>query len=247
MTTVDEAGRALRALAAAAAPTARARPDLARVVLDRADRGRRTRRWRPTALTAAAVVVVAAAVAAAMMTGRGPYFTVIEPSSAMEPSIGVGESVVFDRTLTPGRGDVVHVRLEREGRRYDSMLRVLGVGGDRVGCPDTGSGGCVAVVVNGVAVPEPFLPAGTTAPFPTGTVPPGTLFLLGDHRAVAVDSRMFGPVPVGQVSGVAVEVVGVDGTTRAVPGAPAHDRPGDGDNVDPAGPLPPAPAVPGGN
>jgi signal peptidase I len=148
--------------------------------------------------------------------------------------------VVFDRTLAPARGDVVFVRLEADGRSYESMLRVVGVGGDRVGCPEREPGRCDAIVVNGTAVPEPFLPAGATAPFGAVTVPAGALFLLGDHRSVAIDSRMFGPVAAARVNGVAVEIVGRDGVTRAVPGAPPHRRPGDADNVDPAGPVPPA-------
>jgi signal peptidase I len=238
---LDETATRLRALAAAAAPTAVARPDLARLVLDRAGRARWARRW----LMAASCLGIAA-VAAGMLAGRSPYFTVIEPSTAMQPTVGVGEGVVFDRSLVPERGDVVLVRLEAEGHPYDSMLRVVGLGGDRVGCPEVKPGRCDAVVVNGSAVPEPFLPAGATAPFPMSTVPAGTLFLLGDNRAVAVDSRLFGPVPATRVAGVGLEVVGLDGATRAIAGAPVHRRPGDGDNVDPPGRVPPGREAPGG-
>jgi signal peptidase I len=239
---LDETATRLRALARAAAPTAVARSDLARLVLDRAVRVRWRKRW----LVAAGGLAVAAAVAAGMLAGRSPYLTVIEPSTAMQPSILVGEGVVFDRSLVPARGDVVLVRLEAEGHPYDSMLRVVGLGGDRVGCPEVEPGRCDAVVVNGSAVPEPFLPAGATAPFPMSTVPAGALFLLGDNRAVAVDSRVFGPVPATRVAGVGIEVVGLDGATRAIAGAPAHRRPGDGDNVDPPGRVPPAREAPGG-
>jgi signal peptidase I len=239
---LDETATRLRALAAAAAPTAAARPDLARVVLDRAARARPVPRW----LVTAGAVAVAAAVTAGMLAGRSPYFTVIEPSSAMQPSIMVGEGVVFDRSLVPARGDVVLVRLEADGRPYDSILRVVGLAGDRVGCPEVEPGRCVAVVVNGSAVPEPFLPAGATAPFPMSTVPAAALFLLGDNRAAAVDSRLFGPVPATRVAGVGIEVVGLDGTTRAIAGAPERRRPADGDNVDPPGGVPPAREAPGG-
>jgi signal peptidase I len=65
------------------------------------------------------------------------------------------------------------------------------------------------VYVNGVALVEPYLSDdgpghGATEPL-DGTsdweVPPGEVFVMGDHRARSVDSRSFGPVPVDQVIG----------------------------------------------
>jgi signal peptidase I len=32
-------------------------------------------------------------------------------------------------------------------------------------------------------------------------VPPGTVWLAGDHRDHSADSRVFGPVPVGRIKG----------------------------------------------
>ncbi len=44
----------------------------------------------------------------------------------------------------------------------------------------------------------PFLPCGDVPP---STVPPGTVWLAGDHRDHSADSRVFGPVPVGRIKG----------------------------------------------
>ena len=44
----------------------------------------------------------------------------------------------------------------------------------------------------------PYLPCGDVPP---STVPPGMVWLAGDHRDHSADSRVFGPVPVGRVKG----------------------------------------------
>ena len=57
----------------------------------------------------------------------------------------------------------------------------------------------------------PYLPCGDVPPV---TVPPGTVWLAGDHRDHSADSRVFGPVPVGRIKGrawVALVSWGPDG------------------------------------
>ncbi|MBV1851811.1 signal peptidase I [Catellatospora tritici] len=240
---IDDPAGQLRALATAAATSVHAAPDLAGQVLLRARRGRRSRRWRNALLGAGAGVAALSTLAAATLLGQSDFFTVTEPSSAMTPTVGIGERVVFDRSLTPSRGDVVLAHLTRDGDEYDAIFRVMGMPGDTVACPATAPGTCDAVMVNGAAVPEPYLNQ-VTAPFAEVTVPAGQVFLLGDNRPGANDSRYGGPVPLDAVDAVAVRIKGEDGTVRPVPGAPAHDGPGEQDNVDPAGPVPPARAVP---
>jgi len=230
----------LQGLAAAAAPATRARPDLASTVLRR---GRSTHRRR-LALLAAGGVLSAGAVAAAALPGNGAYFRHYQPSAAMEPTVLAGEQLVVGRELQPQRSDVVVFHLTYGGADTDAVQRVVGLPGDRVACPDTGAGRCAALVVNGSPVPEPHLPA-VGAPFAELTVPPGSVFLLGDSRDSALDSRIAGPVPQDAVEGVAVRVVDVDGRQRVVPGAPSRPGPGGSDVVDPQGPVPPAPAAPG--
>jgi signal peptidase I len=177
--------------------------------------------------------------AAATLVGRGDYVTVTQPSTAMESTVHLGERVVFSKKLSPAHRDVVIVHLVRDDHAYDAMLRVVALPGDTIGCPTGPTGRCEAVVVNGTPVPEPYLGATVTDPFPISMVPDHTIFLLGDNRAVANDSRVIGPVRLADTTGVAVQIEDRDGQVRAVPGAPAHPGPGDRDNVDPAGPVPP--------
>lgn len=240
---LDETADELRALAAAVPPV-RAHPDLAREVLDRARRQRRSRRLRRLALGVGGGMVVVSTLAAATLLGRSDHFTVTQPSTVMESTVRVEERVVFDRTLRPERGDVVLARLSLGGDEFESMLRAVALPGDTVGCPADPTGRCPGIVVNGVPVREDYLGGTVTEPFPTSTVPAGRIFLLGDNRPVANDSRVVGPVALADVSGVAVRIRDGAGRSRSVPGAPPHDGPGDDDPVDPAGPVPPARATP---
>lgn len=230
----------LRRLATAAAPTVHARPDLARVVLDRARRQRRAQRLRKAAAGVGGGLVVLTTLSAATLLGQSDYVTVTQPSAAMESTVHMGERVVFNKKLSPARGDIVIVHLARDGHAYDTILRVVALPGDTIGCPAGPTGRCEAVVVNGTPVPEPYLGATVTDPFPTNMVPDHMVFLLGDNRADANDSRFIGPVKLADMTGVAVRIENRNGKARAIPGAPAHPGPGDQDNVDPAGPVPPA-------
>ncbi len=57
----------------------------------------------------------------------------------------------------------------------------------------------------------PFVPCGDV---PEQVVPPGSVWLAGDHRDHSADSRVFGPVPVGRIkgrAGVALVSWGPDG------------------------------------
>ncbi|MYW14527.1 signal peptidase I [Streptomyces sp. SID486] len=139
------------------------------------------------------------------------------PSGSMEQGLRIGDRVLVNKLAyrfgaQPRRGDVIVF----DGTGYfgdaDYIKRVVGVGGDHVVCCDRKR----RIEVNGRAVDETaFLHPGDSAssvPFDV-VVPPGRLFVLGDHRSESSDSRDHlgspggGMVPVGDVVGRADWIV----------------------------------------
>jgi signal peptidase I len=118
---------------------------------------------------------------------------------SMQPTLRPGAVVVIDkvgyRFHDPRRGDVVVTSDPRNG--VSIVKRVVAVGGDSVAL-ENGS-----LVVNGVTVAETYIDNADMAGFYFGpdVVPEGDVFVLGDHRAVSVDSRTFGPIAVDSIEG----------------------------------------------
>ncbi|MFF8728346.1 signal peptidase I [Streptomyces sp. NPDC015171] len=143
--------------------------------------------------------------------GHDAYGTGTLPSRSMEPTHKRGERIFWERVdgSEVRRGDVVMFSLpERYGSGGVFMQRVIGVGGDRVACC-TAVGTEERVTVNGEPLKEPYVLGsdadGVHRPYDV-KVPRGRLFLLGDHRSDAMDSRFFaadqgGTVPVDAVRG----------------------------------------------
>ena len=148
--------------------------------------------WLSIGLCVAALIGGAAA---ALTTARG--FTV--PSKSMANTIIPGDRIVVDRAAPIHRGDVI---VEQQGPNapLDYLRRVIGLPGDHVACCDPRG----RITVNGKALDENYIYPGDP-PSPTRfniTVPTGKLWLLGDHRSIAFDSRTTGPLavqPVGRV------------------------------------------------
>jgi signal peptidase I len=114
------------------------------------------------------------------------------------------EHLLIDK-LTPriddySRGDIVVFNAPADWDDGTPFIkRVIGEPGDVVAIQDG------AVFVNGAKLDEPYV----HYPIEAGewdeiTVPAGELIVMGDHRDASVDSREFGPVPVGNVIGRAV-------------------------------------------
>jgi signal peptidase I len=235
--TPDEMGAALRALVESAAPAVRCPDDMAESVLVRARRARRVRVVRVAAVTGA-LVLLAGGLAASTLVGHSRYYSAGEPSESMTPTLPVLSLVTFDKELTPQRNDVVQLSMTNDGVTFPVIIRVIGVAGDTVACPSDAQGVCVAVLVNGTPIADPYLAALRTKPFASATVPNGTVFVLGDNRENSVDSRIVGPVALQNIKGVAVQVTSNGLTKRPIPGAPTHPSPTQ--QIDPPGPLPSA-------
>ncbi|MEI6372493.1 MAG: signal peptidase I [Actinomycetes bacterium] len=233
--TPDDAAALLRDLAATAAPATKCPQDMASRVLAR----RRRTRVRRRLVVAGALTLVAGSLAAGTWVGHSRYFGYYEPSATMAPTINAGDTAVLDKTLTPQRDDLVLVTVTADGAPFDALKRVIGLPGDTVACPATPEGSCDGVEVNGIRIDDAYLAALTTKPFPATKVPADRLFLLGDNRAESSDSRNWQPLPPTPIKGVVVEIRRPGQAPEAVPGAPAHERPGN-NLIDPLGPVPPA-------
>jgi signal peptidase I len=97
------------------------------------------------------------------------------------------------------RGDVVVFRYPGDPSK-NYIKRIVGVPGDRI---EIVRG---AVLVNGSRLVEPYVPAQfrDDRSMSEVTVPAGNYFVLGDHRNHSSDSRDFGMVERGAISGKAV-------------------------------------------
>lgn len=161
-------------------------------------------------------------------TGRLQAFNI--PSGSMLPTLQIGDRLMAVMAparaeALPARGDLLlYSRLdvsEPELRQPIFIHRLIALPGERIrmrgGIPH----------INGTALPreaigspgdrhfEETLPGGRritimetdpNGPYddtPEVTVPPGYVFLLGDNRDNAVDSRIHGPMPIAYLHGVA--------------------------------------------
>lgn len=146
---------------------------------------------------------------------------------SMAPTLRHGERVlvpkyeVWLRRLGIGayqRGDIVYFRppegVTSTGPRIPVLgltlrpyyiKRIVGLPGERLRI-DRG-----VVYVDGEALDEPYLTGGWrgSSSIPEILVPPGHVFVLGDHRGPlgSVDSRRFGPIPIQQIAGRASAVI----------------------------------------
>ncbi|MFF9285536.1 signal peptidase I [Streptomyces griseosporeus] len=146
---------------------------------------------------------------------RYQYGGSVVSSESMKPTYGPGDRVVYERVdgSEVRRGDVVvFTAPDRYG--FDDLVveRVIAVGGDRVTCC-TRTGADARVTVNGEPLQEPYVKGGDAfGGFVEYAVrvPEGRVFLLGDYRANARDSRAFlsdhgGTLPVSAVRGRVID------------------------------------------
>lgn len=136
-------------------------------------------------------VLIGVVFGVAVMEGEGMY-----------PRIRDGDLMVFYRLQQDyAIGDVV--TFVRDGVRHTG--RIVAQAGDTVDLSDEGE-----LLVNGsVQDEEIFYPteaAGETIELPC-VVPEGSVFLLGDFRTNAVDSRSYGPVGMSELDGKVLTIL----------------------------------------
>jgi signal peptidase I len=128
------------------------------------------------------------------------------PSGAMENTLLINDRYLVDKVsfrLTGiEAGDIVvftappSIDPDNPGRLFTK--RVIGLPGDTVECRDG------RVLRNGAILDEPYVAADAGKPGTECdplTVPAGQLYVLGDHRAVSLDSRHWGPIAEDTVQG----------------------------------------------
>jgi signal peptidase I len=129
------------------------------------------------------MVLVSAGVGVALVVAlwwiRARFVLVTVEGPSMEPEYRDGDRLLVRRTRSGIRVGAVVVGERAAGQHGWIVKRVAAVAGDAV-------------------------PAEVRAAVPAGTVPPGTVVLLGTNPAHSNDSRAFGWYPVDQLVGVAV-------------------------------------------
>jgi len=132
--------------------------------------------------TIASSIIVVAAIAVLIATLWFPVMSV--NGTSMEPIMNDGDIIVAVKDIRLiDRGDIIAFYYN------DKVLlkRVIGLPGDTVNMDDQGN-----VFVNGKLVKEPYISKKSLGicdvQFPV-TVDENSVFVLGDHRSVSVDSR----------------------------------------------------------
>jgi len=135
------------------------------------------------------------------------------PSRSMMPTLLVGDFLFVDKTARGRqglhRGDIVVFPFPQDPTK-NFVDRVVATGGETIEIRDK------RVLVNGVALEEPYAthadpmvkpggyePRDNYGPF---TVPPGELFVMGDNRDNANDSRYWGTLSERAVRGKALVI-----------------------------------------
>ncbi|MBA3744437.1 signal peptidase I [Sporichthya sp.] len=169
---------------------------------------------------------------------RGLMFQAFSiPSVSMEPTLLVGDRVLVNKmsydvgslqrgqvVVFDGAGSFVPERTDSPGLfsrtlgaiglnngEDDYVKRVIGLPGDRVACCDAQG----RLTVNGVPLDEPYL---FELDLPSRDrfdilVPPGRVWVMGDHRSRSADSRAHlgdpggGTVPIDKIVGRAMAIV----------------------------------------
>jgi signal peptidase I len=114
------------------------------------------------------------------------------------------DEVVLKDEAQVERREIVAFQVGAQARRECGagglfVKRVIGIAGDRVAIRDG------AVYVNGRKLREPYAD-GPTDGAGRYDVPAEHVFVLGDNRAQSCDSRVWGPLAVRRVVGVAYEI-----------------------------------------
>ena len=129
-----------------------------------------------------------------------------DSGTSMGNTIRPGDRLLYMPASGLRRGDVVLERVAAPPGAPDLVVRrVIGLPGDHVSCCGTSG----RVVVDGKALDETYLYPGdapSSSRFSV-TLAAGQFWLLGDHRSIALDSRIRGRIPRADVVGRVVALI----------------------------------------
>lgn len=157
------------------------RPTLAQLDRELTRRHRKGRWGRALRSTICLLVVVAAA---ALLCSSMLLSILQVQGSSMEPTLQAGETLLAVKAPSYRHGDIVAFYYNNK----ILLKRVIAVAGETVEIRQDGT-----VLVNGAALDEPYLSEKSLGqcdlqmPY---QVPDGRVFVMGDSRAVSLDSRM---------------------------------------------------------
>jgi len=134
------------------------------------------------------------------------------PSASMEPTLLVGDYLLIDKRSSvrnAQRGDLIVFEYP-EDKTKDYLKRVIAMAGDKVEIHDK------KLFVNDKLQDEPyvihndnFIIPGSIQPrdnFGPITVPPDSVFVMGDNRDHSFDSRFWGPVSKSKIKGKTISI-----------------------------------------
>jgi signal peptidase I len=164
------------------------------------------------------VAFSAALVAVAVGIGVATTRQYTEPSTAMEKTLQPGDRLLVTLGTDARRGDVIVFRKPATAASPAGVYlkRLIGLPGDQVVCCDARD----RVTVNGKPLDEPYIDLdGAPSQYRFhATLGAGQIWLLGDNRALSLDSRAWGPVPASGIIGyVAAVDRGASVTTLRTP------------------------------
>ncbi len=164
-------------------------------VLSERRRLKRGKQFRQVLGNTVAILLVVAAVAVLLVTLFLPVLQV--SGTSMEPTLEDGDVIVLVKLSSFKSGDLCAVRVSGNVL----LKRMIAGPGDWVNIDSEGT-----VYVNGEVLDEPYITdkalgiTDITYPY---QVPDNSIFVMGDHRSVSVDSRSseVGCIPYDQVIG----------------------------------------------
>ena len=149
------------------------------------------------------VISIAIAVVVAITIRTFVFEPIFVSGDSMIPTLHNGESLGVEKisrySSLPSRGEIVIVTDPDNNETL--VKRVIGLPGDTIEVKDR------TVFIDGKPLLEPYVSQNPYSNYKAVTVPPDTIFVMGDNRANSKDSRFFGPIGKSYIIGHALFVI----------------------------------------